>query len=521
MGKEEYHWADQIATDIINKREGKKEYIVATGVTPSGTLHIGNFRELITGDFILKALKKKGKKAIHYHYWDDYDVFRKAPKNMPKQGLLRKNLRKCLIAVPDVVDNKHKSFPEHNEKQVEKYLPIVEIKPKIIRQCNLYKKSFYAEEMKTALDNVEEIKKILNKFRKEDLKDDWLPISVYCEKCYLEAKKIEYRGDYKIYYECSCGNKDEFDFRKKGLSKLKWRVQWPAWWHHMKVDFESAGKDHFAAGGSVDTGKMIQEKIYKSKPPLGFCFGWISIKGGGQFSSSKGTIITLKETLGIYEPSIVRWLFAGSRPSTEFAISFDLDVLKIYEDFDKTERIYFGKEKIENEKKRETEKRNYELSAIKMPKKMPLQPSFRHLTTLIQIFDYDKKRVMNEFKAKNEFDKDRLKIRIECAINWLEKYAPEQMKFEVQKDISSEIKKKLDDKQKKAIKLLNEKLNEKKYDEKELFEEIYEITKKLEIKPKQLFKAAYLVLLKKERGPRLAPFLITLGNKAKNLFSKL
>ncbi len=518
---EDYHWADQEANDIIKQKGKKKEYIIATGVTPSGTLHIGNFRELITGDFIVKALQKKGKKAIHYHYWDDYDVFRKIPKNMPKQNILKKHLRRALIYVPDVVNGEHKSYPEHNEKEVEQYLPTVDVTPKIIRQSEQYLNCKYAEEIKIALEKIDVLKEIFNKYRREELDKRWLPISVYCEKCHLEAEKIKYNGKYSISYECKCGNKDTIDFRKKGLVKLKWRIQVPAWWHNKKVDFESAGKDHFASGGTIDTARDIVKEVYKSEPALGFGFGWISIKGGKQFSSSTGVIITLKETLEIYEPSIVRYLFAGSRPSAEFAISFDLDVLKIYEDFDKIERIYFGKEKIENKKKRETEKRNYELSTVEIPKKMPIQPSFRHLTTLVQVYNFDTKKVMKEFDIKNNFDKKRLETRIKCAINWLKKYAPGDIKFELQKTVSDNVKRKLNEKQKKAIKLLNKRLKKRKYKEKELFEEFYNISKEVELEPKEFFKAAYLILLKKEKGPRLAPFILTLGEKATNLFSRV
>jgi len=518
---EDYHWADQVAAKIIKEKGNKKEYIVATGVTPSGTIHIGNFRELITGDFIVKALEKKGKGAIHYHYWDDYDVFRKIPVNMPKQDILQEYLRQALIYVPDVIDGKHKNYPEHNEKEVENILPAVGVTPKFLKQSELYQKCAYAEEIKTALEKINDIKEIANKRRKEDLKEDWLPVSVYCEKCHLEANQITYDGNYTISYECNCGNKDTFDFRKKGLVKLKWRIQWPAWWHLRKVDFESAGKDHFASGGSIDTGREIQKKIYGSEPPLGFGFGWISVKGGKQFSSSGGVIITLKEALEIYEPAIIRWLFAGSRPSAEFAISFDLDVLKIYEDFDKTERIYFENEKVDNIKKKETEKRTYELSMVDIPEKMPLQPSFRHLTTLSQIYNFNIEKVMKEYDVKEDYDKKRLKTRIECAISWLRKYAPDEYKFELQEKVSEEVKKKLHKKEKEALLIIVEKMKEKKYNEKTLFEEFYNVSKELGLEPKDFFRAAYYVLLNKEKGPKLAHFVLLLGDKATRLFEEL
>jgi lysyl-tRNA synthetase class 1 len=42
------HWADQNAQKIIGSRrnangEAKEQYVCASGITPSGTVHIGNF----------------------------------------------------------------------------------------------------------------------------------------------------------------------------------------------------------------------------------------------------------------------------------------------------------------------------------------------------------------------------------------------------------------------------------------------------------------------------------------------
>ena len=43
-----YHWADITAERIIREKGNKSKYVVAAGITPSGTIHIGNFREIIT-----------------------------------------------------------------------------------------------------------------------------------------------------------------------------------------------------------------------------------------------------------------------------------------------------------------------------------------------------------------------------------------------------------------------------------------------------------------------------------------
>ena len=106
---EKRHWADLIAEQIINERGKKSKYVCAAGITPSGTIHIGNFREIITVDLVCRALKDKRKNVRFIYSWDDYDRFRKVPKNMPKQETLKKYLGMPIVDTPDVFDC-HKSY---------------------------------------------------------------------------------------------------------------------------------------------------------------------------------------------------------------------------------------------------------------------------------------------------------------------------------------------------------------------------------------------------------------------------
>jgi len=55
--KEVLHWADQTAKRIIAENKDKNKYVIAAGITPSGTIHVGNFREMITVDLVNRALK--------------------------------------------------------------------------------------------------------------------------------------------------------------------------------------------------------------------------------------------------------------------------------------------------------------------------------------------------------------------------------------------------------------------------------------------------------------------------------
>ena len=117
--KQFYHWTDVIAEKIIRIKGDKDKYIVESGITPSGMIHAGNFREVITADLIRRALLKRGKKVEFLYVWDDYDVLRKVPVNLPKQDMIKENLRKPVFHVPDPYDC-HKSYAEHFEKVFEK-----------------------------------------------------------------------------------------------------------------------------------------------------------------------------------------------------------------------------------------------------------------------------------------------------------------------------------------------------------------------------------------------------------------
>ena len=232
-------------------------------------------------------------------------------------------------------------------------------------------------------------------------------------------------------------------------------------------------------------------------------------------SGSLGNAIALKDVLEIYEAPIVRYMFASTRPNTEFFISFDLDVFKLYEDFDKCERIYFNKKEAKDEKEYLKQKRIYELSQTEIPEKQPVKPSFRHIKNLVQIYDNDLEKIKEYYKKeiKTDFDVKKLKNRARCSWNWVQKYAPDDMKFSVQNKISKKVKEELSQEQKKSLLLLKERLKEKDYKEKELFGEFYEIIKKENIDAKEFFKAAYLAIIGKERGPKLAHFILIVGKE--------
>ena len=110
------HWAERIAEELINENPLKEEFLCVAGTSPSGSVHIGNFRDVATPLFVVEALKRKGKKARLMLSWDEFDRLRKVPKNI---AAIAPDFEKyigmpyCMIPDPH---GKYSSFAEYNEK---------------------------------------------------------------------------------------------------------------------------------------------------------------------------------------------------------------------------------------------------------------------------------------------------------------------------------------------------------------------------------------------------------------------
>ena len=458
------HWADNVVRRVISAKGDKPKYTVAAGITPSGTIHIGNFREIITVELVARAFKDAGKNVRFIYSWDDYDVFRKVPKNMPQKDMLEKYLRMPIVDIPDPFETEE-SYARHHEVELEISLSVVGIVPEYLYQSKKYRDLEYVKGIKNALEKKDKIREILDEHRKEPLSESWLPLSGYDPDTNTDdITFLGYDGEDILEIKTANQDSERIDINKLPFLKLPWRIDWPMRWAHEKVDFEPGGKDHSTIGGSFTTAKEIV-KLFGWEAPVYQMYDFISIKGtDGKISSSKGDVITLKDCLDIYEPAMVRWLFARTRPNTEFAISFDLDVVKNYEDFDRCERIYYRKQEVK-EKEYVKQKRIYELSCISKPQtNMPFQPSFRHLTTILLINSFDIEKTVKTYENEFRDDADRQRVRERAlrAKNWIEKYAPEEFSFSINDEIPANLV--IEEEMKEAILELRESLRDEKWD---------------------------------------------------------
>ena len=510
------HWADQMAEKIIREKGDKELYTCASGITPSGTVHIGNFREIITVDLVVRALREKGKNVRFIYSWDDYDVFRKVPKNMPKKEVLTEYLRKPITLVPDTTDYAE-NYARANEVRVEKILPTVGIYPEYLYQAERYRTNKYVKGIKCALEHKDEIRAILDEYRTEPLPETWFPVSVFSSLTDRDNTTVTGwdGGTMLTYHDDELDKTETIDFSKTPYTKLPWRVDWPMRWAEEGVDFEPGGKDHLTEGGSYDTSKKVVE-LFGGHAPVSMRYDFIKLKGmGGKISSSGGEVADLYDVLEVYTPEIVRYMFVGTRPQSEFAISFDLDVLKIYEDYDNCERIYFGILPVKEQRK-EKETRIYELSQVdgnNIPTEPGYQAPFRHLCNLLQIHEGDIEKVLASLPDVTPGQVDRLRTRLTCAWNWITKYAPEEFKFALQSE--NDPLQEVTDNERKALqdfkRYVDEHLDE--CTEKEFSNYIYQAAGDNGLENPDFFRIVYLALIGKEKGPKLAGFVKICGRE--------
>ncbi len=486
------HWADKIAKELLDKKE---EHIIATGITPSGPIHIGNVREIITADAIHTAF---GKDSEILYIGDTFDPLRKVYPFLPEyfEGYVGVPLSElpCPYGCCE-------SYIHHFLNPFLEGVERLNINPKVILAHELYKKGEYAPYVKTVLEKSDRLKNILSKFTGRDLPEDWFPYMPQCQTCkrVTSTKITSLRGD-NVDYICSYNHEGTASI-KKGEGKLPWRVDWPARWKMLNVTCEPLGKDHAVAGGSYDTGKAIVEEIFEGEAPYPVVYEWIHMKGIGVMSSSKGIVFSIKDWLDVAPPGALKYLILRSKANKH--IEFDpKDIPDLMDNFDSLWRKYYNKEA------KGEDKRLAELCGIDQSKIIVVP--YRFMSVVAQItddFEYILKILRRTGHMGEEFNEDLVEERLSQSKNWIDSYAPEWTKFSLQEELPDV---KLDEEQKKGLKVLAESLD-KDLDDIGMHNEIYRVAREdVEMNPKELFQAIYLVLIGKKSGPKAGSFIISL-----------
>ncbi|MEM6996550.1 MAG: lysine--tRNA ligase [Myxococcota bacterium] len=520
------HWADHAAERTVRAHEGRTQVTVAAGITPSGVVHIGNFREVMTVDLVARALRDRGLDVRFLYSWDDFDVFRKVPKDAPQAEMLTDQIGRSIAAVPDPW-GEHDSYASHHIAAFESSLAPLGIEPEFIRQSERYRAGAYSNGIKAALADATKIRDILNAARRENgartmLADDWLPLSGFCDSCGRDPLSFRWDGGSSVHYTCgACGHEADVDIDKGGNLKLPWRVDWPMRWAFEHVCFEPGGKDHSSAGGSYDTAKDIVRDPYGWQAPQYVGYDFVSVKGqGGKISSSRGGVVTVADCLEVYEPEVLRWLFASYRPNTEFAISFDLDVIKIYEDYDRMFRLaHDADDGGRKDKKRQTARRTIQLSDIQHRRveagsTAPWLAAFRHLSVIVQIFEGDVEATRAYYEAEGQSmspeERRRFDARAACVWRWIETYAPDDFKYAIR---SEAVTRPVAGDTKVALQRLVDALTaEPNADDATLGGHLKGLLEGLAVERGDFYPILYDLLVGRDRGPKLSTLLAAMGS---------
>lgn len=515
------HWAEKIADKIIAKKPNKEEYVCAAGISPSGSIHIGNFRDIATSYFVVKALIKKGKKAKLLFSWDEFDRLRKVPVNVQKAN---DDMEKYIgFPYVDVInpfkDSDAENYAVYFEKEFEESIVKFGINMDYRHQAEMYRSGKYRDYVLLALKKRKEIFDILDSHRTQEQvegeRDAYYPVSIYCPCCKRDTVKILSLDDTETVaeYECKCGHKGTFDFKTDFNCKLAWKVDWPMRWMYEGVDFEPGGKDHAAKDGSYDTAKDVSAKIFGYEPPVfqGYEFIGISTNEAqaGKMSGSSGLNLTPATLLKLYQPEVLLWLYSRNEPLKAFNFCLDDGILRQYFEFDK---MYNA---VKNGTADEFTQGVMEYTKVEGREIVPVPMSL--IVQLGSVVDFNVKMLEIVFeKIGMPYKYDDFKDRLERAEFWLEKCAPEHVnKLCTYRNFAAY--NELDDVEKGEIEDLREYLVKGGYTLDELMSELYAIPSNRRGIPKEdkalrtfqskFFRNVYKLLIDKEQGPRLYLFL--------------
>ncbi len=512
------HWSEEIAQRIIDRNPNKEEYVCAAGISPSGSIHIGNFRDVATSYFVVRALRRMGKKARLLFSWDEFDRMRKVPVNVAK---VRDDMEKYIgcpyVDVPNPFEGTEgANYAEYFEKEFEASISKFGIDMDFRHQAEMYRSGKYRKYIIEALQKRGEIFDIIDSHRTQDAaegeRENYYPVSIYCPECGRDTTKITHLSEdcLTAQYECACGHHGTFDFSSDTNCKLAWKIDWPMRWMVEGVDFEPGGKDHASLHGSYDTSKDISKKIFGYDAPMFQGYEFIGIKGTtGKMSGSSGLNLTPETLLKLYQPEVILWLYSKTEPLKAFDFCFDDGIL----------RQYFEYDRMLNEV-REGKANDYTKSIMENTTVAGREPVSVPMSLLVQlgsVVDFNVPMLETVFeKIGSAYKYEQFADRLERAKFWLEQCAPDQVN-RLRSLRNWEVYESLTEEEKQEIALLKDYISKPGYTLDELNSELYAIPKRVfpdladdkALKGIQgtFFKNVYRLLIDKERGPRLYLFL--------------
>ncbi|MET7363953.1 lysine--tRNA ligase [Streptomyces sp. NPDC005562] len=384
-------YADEVIAESERRASGGKEdgagartIVVASGLSPSGPIHLGNLREVMTPHLVADEIRRRGYEVRHLISWDDYDRYRKVPAGVAGvDESWAEHIGKPLTSVPAPAGSAYPNWAEHFKAAMAEALTELGVEYDGISQTEQYTAGTYREQILHAMRHRGDIDAILDQYRtKKDpakagkgkqqqkpvdeaeleaaegsgaaSEDDgsggtggYYPYKPYCGRCEKDLTTVVSYDDEttELVYTCTaegCGFGETVRLSEFNRGKLVWKVDWPMRWAYEGVVFEPSGVDHSSPGSSFVVGGQIVRQIFGGVQPIGPMYAFVGISGMAKMSSSKGGVPTPADALKIMEAPLLRWLYARRRPNQSFKIAFDQEIQRLYDEWDKLESKVAG-----------------------------------------------------------------------------------------------------------------------------------------------------------------------------------
>ncbi len=554
-------WVSQFADQVIARAAGRppgEPIVCASGMSPSGPIHLGKLREVMTPHLVADEIRRRGCDCVHVLSWDDYDRFRRVPAGVDPAWA--EHIGKPLSAVPAPPGSRHDSWAGHFAAPMRAALAELGIGVREVSQTEQYTSGAYREKILLAMRQRDRIDAVLGRYRTRTApasaqrlpkdaddaeaarmaaegsgaasEDDgtaaggYFPYKPYCSVCERDLTTVTSYDDHstELTYSCACGHAETVLLSQHDRGKLVWKVDWPMRWAHEGVDFEPSGVDHTSPGSSFVVGGRIVEEVFDAQPPIGPMYAFVGISGMAKMSSSRGGVPIPGDALQIMEAPLLRWLYARRKPQQSFTIAFDQEVQRLYDEWDALGRKISagtagGAERIAYDRA----VRTAQALLPRTPRPLP----YRMLASIVDITTGHEEqvlRILRQVDAENPVTSlEQTQPRLGKAAHWVRTQVPTEQRTHVREEPDTELLASLGDTERESLALLLAGLEEH-WSLEGLTTLLYGVPKqqaglamdvaptpKLKVAQRSFFVLLYRLLLGSDTGPRLPTLLLAVG----------
>lgn len=491
-------WNEQIIEGLTGRQ------IVNDSKTPSGRVHVGSLRGVLIHDAIYRALQARGVESKYLFGIDDFDPLDGLPADA--EPWVREYMGQPLCNIPAPAASKATDLADHYISEFLDLFTELGVGAEIYRMRDVYRSGRFNEAIDAILKKADVVRRVYAEVSHAVRPSDWLPFQVVCEHCGKigTTEVTDYDGR-EVTYACKpnlvswakgCGHRGRvspFD----GRGKLPWKLEWVAKWHSLGITIEGAGKDHCTKGGSRDVAAACLQGIFGERPPLNVPYEFFLVSGA-KMSSSKGIGTAAREMADLLPPEILRFLMIKTPPKKTVNFSTDFDyVVKLYNEHDRlVESCLAG---------RATEEQHKTLAMIEVtPDSIAYHPvGFQLLTALLQIPHLD---IETEVERRvegglNAADKDSLRKRIGSARYWLEHFATEESRCELQMAPPASLAQ-LSETQRAFLRALGDHFPAGPASDEDYQRFVFDTARHIPIDQLPAFQAIYRALFDKDQGPK-------------------